>query len=163
MASSAGYGINLNLPSLPETKDAALFQELARIYSAINTLASYIEKQHVFSIKSSVAISAGLMVNVFKDTDNEFKLRLADASLGYYATGFVLTDVAAGAFVEVSRFGVMGAYTGLLGNTVYYLGLAGIASSVKPTASGTIAQAIGTALADNLLYFNPSLQVEVNP
>jgi hypothetical protein len=189
MASSTG--IDLGLPSIPETRNAELFPELVKVYSAINTLAFAVEaytgttlvppdeqattpptstvllqNMSKYYIKAYEAIGSGLMVNIFKDVDNVFKARLADASAAkkYFASGFNgSAAVAAGGTVEVTMLGLMGAYSGLAGNNIYYLGVAGVLSSAKPVGSGVLVQPVGYALADNLFIFNPSLYTTVNP
>lgn len=184
MGAAKGTLLDLGLPSFPETRDPAIFQELSRVYSALNTLAFAVEaytgvadvpkeewsttgpastillqNMSKIYVQAGEAIAAGLMVSMFVDTDTKWKARIARAESAqkYRAIGFVSSaSVAIGEFCEVTLMGLSPFYTGLLPNRIYYLGSNGLATNTIP-AQPNLQQAIGVAVTDTLMFFNPSL------
>jgi len=87
------------------------------------------------------AIGAGNLVNISPTGE----VRLADASNGRPAHGFVLTAAAAGATVDVYFEGSNNALSGLSVSARYYLDVAGAVTLIPKTATGELHQYIGTA------------------
>jgi hypothetical protein len=78
---------------------------------------------------------------------NAGQLRLADKDLGIPAVGICLSTAAAGKKATYMLFSgyTSGKLSGLVANTVYYLGAAGALLTAKPGAG--LIQAVGIALS----------------
>ena len=91
-------------------------------------------------IAATEALTAGAFVNI-----TATGVRLADASNGRAAHGFVLSAVANAANATVYRSGRNTGMTGLTVGTRYWLGTAGGVTTTAPTAQNSIIQSIGVA------------------
>lgn len=91
---------------------------------------------------ASVALTPGKAVNI-----NNGQLRLADKDLGIPAVGICLSTANAGAKATYVLFSgyTSGKLSGLVANTVYYLGAAGAMLNAKPGVG--LIQALGIALS----------------
>ena len=98
------------------------------------------------SLPATVAIAAGLQVNIFSSSGTE-SVQLADATLGLRSDGYVIAAAAQGATAKVYRRG--GINTGLTGLTQdkdYFLGVAGQVTATQNATVGQIDQYIGKAI-----------------
>ena len=110
-------------------------------------------------ILATEAIPAGRFVHVYIDKGAP-GVRLADAVVGYAATGYVLEPAELGQFVEVHTDGQNTRLSGLTAGEVYALGTSGqvVTLASAPTAgSGHLLQRLGTAIGGT------AMDVEIQP
>jgi len=100
-------------------------------------------------------VAAGDFVNVFNDSGTA-KIRKADASSGTApANGFVLEAFLSGATATVYWAGINNAVSGVTVGPHFLSTTPGASNHVAPSGTGQIVQPIGTAVASNILYFEP--------
>jgi hypothetical protein len=103
-------------------------------------------------VAASEDLAAGELVHIWNDTGTP-KAKLADASLGLMAHGYVKSGALTGADATVYLEGVNNQLSGLTAGDVW-LGNAGAVTQTPPTSgSGGIAQLVGTALSATELDF----------
>lgn len=102
----------------------------------------------VFVLEADEALSAGEFVNVFDD-GGTIKVRLADASNGRQADGYVTENVLAAAMATVHYGDVNTELSALTAPGTYYLSdsTPGGVQTPAPTASGAIVQRLGKAIS----------------
>jgi hypothetical protein len=115
---------------------------------------------HVYP--ASEAIGAGSFVNIWDDTGTD-KVRLADASNGREANGFVLAAVASGANATIYLQGEATGQSGLTAGTEYFLSAtnAGEPIALPSTASGHIWQLLGIATSPTAINFEYKKPTEI--
>lgn len=103
-------------------------------------------------------LSAGSFVNLWNDSGPA--LRLADASNGRVAHGFVLASVTSGQPATVYGIGQVNDQLSTLTPGVnYFLGTAGALTATVPTTSGHYVQYLGTAHSATALRFIQSTPI----
>lgn len=111
---------------------------------------------------AAVALTAGQFVNLY-ESEGVAYMRLADASAGRRADGFVGADVAADARGNVYFSGAINRdLSGLTVGTTYYLGEDGAVTATEPT-DGSFRQELGRAIAARQLVFLPSVGDGLTP
>lgn len=166
--------VNLGLPATPITQDKDSFQDFVRIYNAIRTLAEALDR-YTGAIPPETSVwsqygTSGLRINgVTKLYLPAYTDLAVSNTVGFYndagivkakkakdgvlkARGFVSVAGNAGATVEITLIGLYPSFAaGTLtpGNTYYQ-------SATDGTVGNTGAQAVGYAITDQLLFFNPS-------
>ena len=107
------------------------------------------------TLPASQAIPAGRQVNIFSNSGTE-SVRLADATLGYRADGFVTAAVASGASAKVVALGGQNsALSGLTADTDYYLGASGQPVATQNATAGQLDQYLGKAISATVLNQPP--------
>lgn len=110
-------------------------------------------------VEASEDVSAGDLVNLHDDTG--LKMRLADASNGRRAHGFVKSGASTGETANVYLPSTPNEeVTGLTVASIYYLDTGGDVTETAPTSSGHIVQEVGYATADGELFFDPQEPIE---
>lgn len=106
-------------------------------------------------IAASEDLSAGELVNIYDDTGA--KVRLADASNGRVAHGFVLASVTNGNNATVYLEGTVTGLTSLTPGARMYLSgsSAGAATATAPSSSGYYLQPVGYAISTTEMTFEP--------
>lgn len=184
------HTINLGTPLVPSVQDQELFTEATRIYNALNQLAFFLDQytgRAIYSesevsqltplhtaqignlsflyVQASETITAGQLVT-FHDAGSELRCKKAGGSS--YAgdvRGYADQDIVSGATGKIVLLGLYTYSSGLTPGNVYWNSnvTAGNLQSGKPTTSGHIAQAVGYAVSDSILFFNPSFVTEQIP
>jgi len=124
---------------------------------ADNTVAP--DKMYSYQVVASEALQPGDLVNVWNSTGN-FRVRKADALLGYEAHGFVLDAAPNGSYVNVLHTG----YNTFMVNSVpgvQFLGAAGKVTAQPPWAVGQLVQRVGFAPTASVLNFSPMQPVKI--
>jgi len=166
--------VNLALPERPLTQNAELFTELNRVYNAIRSVARSLdaytgvvgEQNDFWSQAGALRCNFGLNSKIYLEAGEDLILAntigiKADGQAwkavdgGTRCRGFctAVNGVLAGEFVEFQVFGIYPQFSaGTLtpGSTYYQSGSAG-----QVGASGS--QAVGFAITDRILFFNPTL------
>jgi hypothetical protein len=122
-----------------------------------NTVAP--DKMYSYQVLASEAVQAGDLVNVWNSSGN-FRVRKADALLGYEAHGFVLDAAGAGSFVNVFHTGYNTFMTNLVPG-VQFLAAAGKVTGQPPWQVGQIAQRVGFSPTDSVLNFSPMQPIKI--
>ena len=191
MAQQQELSFNLGLPQIPETQDKDLYQELVRIYNAINIVARGLDtlvgaatppvedwpqippevsvKAQNFSkiyAQFDVDVPLGACVNLY-NVAGVTHVRMARAnSASTPAHGFcsVLLGVEAGDFGEVTLFGANIFLGGVIPGARYFLSNTSTTGQIQniPPGSGII-QPVGIGLSTTVLWFNPVLLLTASP
>lgn len=186
MASTKQLSTNLGLDSLPTPADPKNFNDLLRIYNAINALAAQLDvytgalqqdptiwaqtspeqtlwtaganRLYLPTLDNLTAGSLATIVN----SGGTYKAKLAggpgwNGDCRGYSTGVYN----AGDMAEIILFGLCTVVTGLVPGTTYYVsnGTAGAFTSSIPGTAGNRIQPIGYSIAPGSLFFNPSVLV----
>lgn len=107
-------------------------------------------------IQTEVELSGGELVNIYSDAGN-YKVRLADASLGRKAHAFAVqlsggARVLVGENPELGKDGILSVFSGLEIGDNYYLHKSGEISRVPPLTG--LVQPIGVAVGDTRVNIN---------
>ena len=190
MANPNYLSSNLGLPQLPTTEDQNLYNELFRVYNAINIVARNLdyytgiiarpeEDWAALTPGDTLRVQNGTRVylpytetctygNMITIYDNAGvasvrKANATDATKPCFGFCSVGAGVTAGDIGEIMLLGLVslsGATPGLL----YYLSTtSGQLTSVKPTTSGNLVQALGFGITTTAVFMNPSLNNSVVP
>lgn len=149
--------LNINLPAIPVTDDMELFQELLKVYSAIQAIHQNITKSTRVVCVFDEVVLAGQALNIF-NVSGVLKARLASASDNTKpAVGFCSSDVPYNQANEVILSGYNKYLKSLIPAKLYYLSVtSGLYTSVKPVIAGQIVQPVGYAISTTELIFNAS-------
>lgn len=176
---------NLNLPETPQTPNKEIFNELAPIYQALQTLQQAIttytgmvvpfseywpslhpsetifpqNQNRLFPIFSE-NVAAGAMVNLWNDA-GVVKARYANATNNTKPChGYAPSSVISPANGEVVLFnGLNLSITGMTPGQRYWLNTTnGQIVAGPPVAAGNIEQTVGLALSSTVFYFITDLQ-----
>lgn len=109
-------------------------------------------------VEASESLSAGDLVNIHDDAGTE-KVRLADASNGRRAHGFVLSASASAENADVYFSGIITGLTGLTPGADVYLGTGGDISESGATTSGHILQQVGVAISGTEVSFKDHMPI----
>lgn len=174
MALPNELSVNLGLPENPLTQNAELFVEIKRVYNALRSVTRALDlytgvvgEQSAFAAEAGVGrCMIGLNSKIYLEAgeDIDFSNTIGIKSDGkawkavdgsVRARGFCTTlgTTLAGGFIEVQLQGIYPAFPAATltpGNIYYQSGTAGLIG-----ASGS--QAVGFAISDTRLYFNPIL------
>lgn len=191
MAQQQELSFNLGLPAIPETQDKDLYQELVRVYNAINIVARGLDtlvgaatppvedwpqippevsiKAQNFSkiyCQFDVNVPLGSCVNLYNVAGvTHARMAKADSS-STPAHGFcsVLLGVNAGDFGEVTLFGANIFLGGVIPGARYFLSNTSTTGQIQniPPGSG-IVQPVGFGLSTTVLWFNPTLLLTASP
>ncbi len=114
----------------------------------------------VITAEASEAIAAGRYVNIWDDSGTP-KARLADNSNGRPATGFCQQAYNSAETATIYLVGINSNVTGLTAGELQYLATGGATSNTAPTASGTLIQELGVAIAatEMTFTFSPSINI----
>jgi len=109
-------------------------------------------------VPATQALSSGALVNLVQ-AGSVTNVRLADASLGIEAHGYVLQACAAGASATVYDSGPNNSLGGLTPGDDYFLGVGGMVTltpydATNPANAGKIIQPVGTSLNTTTLIFS---------
>jgi hypothetical protein len=107
---------------------------------------------------AGVAISAGNFVNLYNNA-GVLTAKLADASTGLPADGYVLAAIASAATGTVNLNDQNSALTALTPGTTYYLSTAGAVTLTPQTTAGYISQVVGKSVSATALQFRPGQPV----
>lgn len=186
------FSMDLGLAFIPETPNAAIFEELYKVYNAIKILASAVDQytgairpdedtwsllppqSTVFSqntnriyVPFSEDISPGELVNLYNDAGTlTAKLAGGTAWIGEDCRGFssLGVTVLAGDYGEVTLFGLHTLISGATPGALYYVSNTTTGNiTTTPPVSGEHSQPIGIALSATSLFFNPPLISEIVP
>ncbi len=110
------------------------------------------------NIPTTQALSSGALVNLVQ-AGATTNVRLADASLGIEAHGYVLQAYALGALATIYDSGPNNSLGGLTAGEDYFLGVAGMVAlmpydATNPANTGKIIQPVGTSLNTTTLIFS---------
>jgi hypothetical protein len=105
-------------------------------------------------IVASGALAAGDLVNITVSGATVLA-RVADASLGRPAHGFVTVAVADTAYGIAYGLGIVSGLTGLTVGATYYLSTAGDVTATPPTTEGHTLQMVGVAISTSTIWFQP--------
>jgi hypothetical protein len=112
------------------------------------------------SVTSSESLSAGDLVNLH-DNSGTLNVRLADASNGRCAHGFVKAAISSSEAVNVYLPSAPNEEVDSLTiAATYYLSTGGGVTDTAPTTSGHIVQEVGYATASGELFFDPQEPIE---
>ena len=117
------------------------------------------DKMATPQVVASEALTAGSMVNVWNDK-GAFKVRKADASLGYEAHGFVVQAVAINTSVRV-LFNGYNPYVANLVPGTQYLSTGGAVTAQPPSTTGRLVQRVGFAPLSVVLDFSPAQAIKI--
>jgi hypothetical protein len=108
-------------------------------------------------VEEASGLSAGDAVNIF-DNGGTPKVRLADASNGRAANGFVKSAYADAATATVYKEGTNDQLTGQTAGTVLFLSATtpGAVTATAPTTAGYIVQRLGVAFSATELDWEPA-------
>ena len=108
------------------------------------------------TVEEAGGLSAGDLVNIFDNAGA--KVRLADASNGRIAHGFVKSAFLNAAAATVYKEGTNDQLTGLTPGSPQYLSATtpGAVTATPPSATGQVVQKVGTAFSASDLDWEPS-------
>lgn len=165
--------VNLGLPSAPITQNGELYSELSRVYSAIRSVARSLDiytgavneeesywSQTKFSrcliglnsriyLEAGEDINAGFLVGVKSDGK---AWKALEGTI--HCIGFCTANVTTGNTAEIQLLGI---YPSLPAATLTPGSLYYCSNATAGTIAATGTKAIGIALSDTTLYFNPQL------
>ena len=175
--------VNTGLSLVPDTQNKELFNELVRVYNAINMVASSLDAytgalsrdpvdwpslspsdtihsqwMNRLYVLFSANATAGQMIDLWNNAGALNARPAGGAAWLGIARGFSTGAVTAGNYGEVILGGLHEYVAGLVPGTVYYLDAAGPAGNIVAVAPGVgFRQPIGYALSGNRLFFQPAL------
>lgn len=159
----AGLSTDLGLgafPAIDEHKYPDIYSVFVQTFNAIRNLQQILDLyvSPLAAAITSEAIPAGAMVN-FYSVAGVLIARNASAVDGTKPChAFAGTSVGSGATGQFQTTGTNQLIGGLTPGTLYFLsdGSPGNITATMPTIAGHLVQAIGVAISDQMLIFNPS-------
>jgi hypothetical protein len=143
---SAGAGDSGKIPAL--NASGKLDSTLLPASNAEDTLAIVVEE--------AAGLSAGDLINIF-DNGGTPKVRLADASNGRQAHGFVKSAFADAATATVYKEGTNDQLTGLTAGAIQFLSATtpGAVTATAPSTTGHLSQKVGVAFSATDMDWEP--------
>ena len=151
--------ITPNLANTPQTKDPVLYQELSKIYAAVNRM--YQEETNNTRVVATFAAAqaSGTIVSLTNVSGvlNGILANATDSTKPAYGFIGAVAPITGGT-TEVMCIGLNRWCTGLTAGGLCYLSAAtsGAITQTKPVGSGKIVQPIGFAVSATSMFFNPS-------
>lgn len=184
------FSFNVGISAHPgSVEEAAVEQELYKLYTAINALAYYldlytgmapvIQADAPFSNPAvtsrlapigtmylEVAEAGGVIIGDLLHVDSAGKAVLArsNAAHSLRCQLVALSIAGLGEYVKCTVGGVIDAYAGLTPGNYYYLSTtAGAVAAAAPGSGSNTIQLVGWALTSTKLFFLPSIEYGVSP
>lgn len=184
------FSFNVGISANPgSVEDAAVEQELYKLYTAINALAYNLDLYTgmapviqadapyanpaltsrlaaIGTMYLEVAAASGVIIGDLLHVNNSSKVVLAQSNAGHSLRCqlVALTVAGLGEFVKCTHGGVIDGYVGLTPGNYYYLSTtAGAVAAAAPGSGSKTVQLVGWALTSTKLFFNPSIEYGVSP